>query len=196
MPLTTLATLKAELGISDNSQDAYLTALLAQQSAAVEAYCSRVFGRRAVTDTFRSDVRRARLVLSARPVISVTSVTEAGTVLTAADYEADSAAGLLLRLDGADGPSCWAAGKTVVVYQAGYVLPGEPSPDLPADIERACIDLCVRAHAAKGRDPALRSYQNPDVESLSYFDPDKTELRGGLPADIAGRLDPHRTVHF
>ena len=40
----------------------------------------------------------------------------------------------------------------------------------------------------------LRSYENPDVERMIWTDPDKVVMRGGLPADIADRLDAYRTM--
>ena len=36
------------------------------------------------------------------------------------------------------------------------------------------------------------SYENPDVENYTIFDPDKVQLDNGLPSDVATMLEPYR----
>lgn len=185
--LTTLATVKAELQ-SPDSDDDYLTTLIEQASASIETFCGRSFAAAEKTETHRPDRWRERLILDRTPVASVASVVLNGKTLDAPAVEVESpGAGFLLRID-ADGNSLgWPAGRVVVTYTAGYA-------STPPDVERCCIDLVSRAYFARGRDPALRSYENPDVETMSYFDPDKLEMRDGLPKDIADRLGAYRVV--
>ena len=198
--LTTLAALKAELDIVDAASDTALTTLIRQQSAAIERYCCRSFGLRGVTDRRRLNRLTARLILSALPVVAITSVTVGGVALDETAYEisesegGDEGSGLLYRLDADGRRICWRAGLVVVGYQAGYVLPGVTGYDLPADIERACLDLCVRAWAARGRDPSIRSYENPDVERVTYTAADSVVYRRGLPLPVAEMLDPYRML--
>jgi uncharacterized phiE125 gp8 family phage protein len=198
--LTTIAALKAELDIADTASDAALTTLIRQQSAAVERYCNRSFGLRGVTDRRRLNRSAPCLILSVLPVVAVTSVTVDGAELDEDAYEiadaenGDEGSGLLYRSGDNDRRIPWAAGKIVVAYQAGYVLPGVTGYDLPADVERACLDLCVRAWAARGRDPTLRGYENPDVERFTYTATDSIDLRRGLPLPVAGLLDPYRML--
>jgi uncharacterized phiE125 gp8 family phage protein len=192
--LTTLDAVKAELSIAGTDDDAALTALITQVSAAIETYCNRQFGTRTVTDTIRNRVRRDALVLSAIPVTAIDTVTESGTGLTADYYELESAkSGLLLRLDGSDNVSCWPAAKITIEYTAGYVLPGEDGANLPADIERACIDMCVRGYHSTGRDLALKSEEVPGVIKQAWST-EALAAQGAMPSDIAARLDPHRQV--
>lgn len=188
--LTTVATLKTELSISGSDQDTALAALIAQASAAIESYCNRQFGHRTVTDTLRNRARREALVLSVIPVTGVTAVTESGTALEASDYELDSAkSGLLFRLDSNDNLTCWAAAKIVIGYTAGYILPGTDGANLPADVERACIDLCVRTYHATGRDAALTSEELPGVIKQTFSTTTET-----LSEDILCRINPYRLV--
>ena len=198
--LTTLASLKSELGISGADNDDDLTAVIRQQSAAIESYCGRKFVQRVVTEVFRLSIGQPALPLSVLPVVNIISVTENGTLLDVDEYELDEPAnggdgsGLLYRLDTEDERVDWAVGKTVIVYDAGYVLPGVTGYDLPYDVERACLDLCVRTWSVKGRDPTLRSYENPDVERFAYTAADSVKTVGGLPEDVVGRLNRYRML--
>lgn len=189
--LTTVDTLKAELSISGSDQDTALEALINQASAAIESYCGRQFQDRTVTDTFRNRSRREAVILSVIPVTDINTVTESGTVLEASDYELESArSGLLLRLDSNDNLTCWAAAKIVIEYNAGYVLPGVDGANLPADIERVCIDLCVRAYHATGRDTALTSEEVPGVIKQTF----STATIEALSEDVLCRLNPYRLI--
>ena len=185
--LTTLATVKAELQ-SPDTDDTFLTTLIGQASASIETFCGRSFASATQTQIIRRERWRERLMLDRTPVVAVASVVLNGTPLAPDAVEIDDAdAGFLLRLDGSSCSIGWPAGRVVVTYTAGY-------SSTPPDVERCCIDLVKLAYFARDRDPALRSYENVDVESVSYFDPDKTAMRGGLPADIADRLSAHRVV--
>lgn len=189
--LTTSMAINTELG----TEGVDYADSIRQWSAAIESYCGREFGERGLEDVFRLQAPRPTLMLTAYPVSSISAVVEAGTTLAEGDYEADADAGILTRLRG-DFVSLWRPGKITVAYQAGYVLPSddaeaEPST-LPADIERCCIELVARAVQSQGRDPALRSYESPDVETITFMDADKIVMKSGLPADIATRLDQYR----
>lgn len=67
------------------------------------------------------------ILLPTFPVLSVTSVTENGTTLSASDYALDAEAGLLTRLSSTYVPGTWAAGyrNIVVTYVAGQAVPPE-----------------------------------------------------------------------
>lgn len=192
--LTTLNAVKAELGLSGTGDDAWLADTIARTSATIRRWCGRAFALETVRESFRLPVSTEVLSLSRWPVVSVVSVTEDGDTLAPGAFETEDDTGFVYRLTGSNSRRDWPAGKIVVEYRAGYVLPGNSDRTLPEDVEAACIALCIRAFHAKGRDPALRSYQNPDVESYSLLDPDKTAMIDGLPADVAGRLWSYRPV--
>lgn len=192
--LTTLEAVKAELSLSGPGDDAWLTDTIARASATIERYCGRVFALETVQETFRIDRATDLLVLSRWPVAAIVSIVAGGVGLAADGWEVDADNGDLYRIGVGDRRKVWPIGKTVVTYRAGFILPGAEGRDLPADIEAACIALCARAFHAKGRDPALRSYENPDVESYSFVDPDRLLTVDGIPADVAERLRPYRQV--
>lgn len=95
----------------------------------------------------------------------------------------------MLRLDAAGNAIPWGRGKWSVSHTGG-------PETVPPDVERCCLDLAVAAWRARGRDPLIRDMNVVDVESWSVFDPDKRRIVGGLPADIADRLDRHRREVF
>lgn len=197
--LTTLATLKAELGITVSTYDTRLSGLIAQVSAAIETFCDRSFARRTVTDVFLQPKRT--LYLSAWPVTSVTSVTESGTVLTTDDYVIDTDQGIIVPpVDGVGfGSPCgynryWP--NLTVIYVAGYLLPADVGANLPADIERACLDLATRYYHGGSRDPALRSETVPGVIEQSWSVIDRMETVGGIPLDVAHTLGFYRRAYL
>ena len=196
--LTLLATVKAELGITDRESDAKLKSYIKQASDAVAQFCNRVFAIETVTETFRighlyqsfpllgSFQHRYRqhpeLILKRYPVTSIISVTENDVVLDATMYELDPNEGTILRLCD-DQQANWAAGKTVIVYTAGFSLP----TGLPNGVERAAIML-VKQYAAGGdRDPLVRTERVDGAGTTEYYQGDGT----GLPPDIQGLLHPH-----
>ncbi|MHC2089153.1 hypothetical protein [Methylobacterium sp. CM6244] len=68
--------------------------------------------------------------------------------------------------------TCWRGSRLAIDYEAGWLLPGEPkevngvavlAEDLPADIERAVIQLVGVAASMSGRDVTIKS---EDVEGV------------------------------
>lgn len=188
--LATLAQVKAELSIYGAESDAYLNGLLDQASAAIAAHCRRTFGLEVLSETIRLTRVSSDLMLARSPVSVVTSVTEAGEVLAAADYELDAGAGLLTRLQ-ADELSRWYPGKIVVAYSAGWTLPGGANANLPADIQRACIQYVTSMHEGRGRDLSIRAETQEGVGSTTY-----AATAGGaplaMPAQCEALLSPWR----
>jgi hypothetical protein len=168
--LTTLAAVKADLGLSGTEDDALLADLINRASAMIMSYCGRAFAREALSETFRPSCRLPNLMLARRPVVSDgLAVTEAGETLASADWELDARSGLLYRLDGADGRIDWPAAKIVVTYAAGYILPGTAGADLPADIEQACLSIVKGLWFARDRDPLVKNLTVDGVGSETYW---------------------------
>lgn len=196
--LTTLTTVKSELGIpeSDTSQDALLTSLIDQASDAIVTFCGRPFAKESYRETLPG-YGTNRLILSRTPVVEITSVMADGEVIT--DYLLEDAeAGILYRKRGWQ----WAPALNwgiiphpvggnenlnfTVEYIAGYVLPGDAGTrTLPHDIERACIDTVKAWYSAKERDPAITEERLGDYQ-VSYAQ--------GLPAPVAQLLTSWRRV--
>lgn len=203
--LTTLANVKAVLGITDGAQDTYLNLIIPQASAACENYCNRVFAQETLTDAFRlqypwfpgfPDAHVAPLQLTRWPLVSVTSVIETdgqgvATTLTAGtDYESDMDAGQVFRLDTYGNPRNFATYRVAIQYVAGYALPGDVSPTMPADIEQAAIEMVKAMWAARKRDPNLRSETIPELISNTYQTVAPTS--SGLPLIVESLLDNYR----
>lgn len=184
--LTVLVTVKAELGITDRSEDENLTRWIHQASNSISRYCNRVFAQETVSETFRLKCREEGLLLARFPVTAIASVVENDTALTASDYELARAggAGVLNRLR-FDREWTWPIGKIVVTYTAGYGT----LTDLPYEIEIAAIALVKQYRYAAERDPQLRSEQTEGAGSSSYFDGLESS---GLSPEVLGLLSKHR----
>lgn len=193
--LTTLANVKAELGVTGSAQDGKLKLYIQQASGAIADYCNRVFALEAVSEQFRFGWGLGRgvdiLILRRRPVIApITSVVEnEDPALTEGDdFEVDYKAGLITRISNGS-RRCWTNTKIVVAYSAGHDLLG----DLPQAVERACI-LLVKFYNAKGqRDPLLRSEEVIGVQRFDY-QVNQVGDDGGLPPDVLSLLKPHRDL--
>lgn len=189
--LTTAARARAWLGLLPTvPTDEVLNAQIEAASQAVVDFCRRSFGRETVRETLRDGVDLRDPVLLARsPVVSALTVTLDGTLLVAAtDYEVES--GILYRLGGSRRMT-W-CGLLTVQYTAGYALPEESNPTLPASVERAAI-LVVGAYcSAAGRDPTVKSESVEGVGSLSWWVQGQNDP---LPSPEAAQLlQPYRAA--
>lgn len=89
---------------------------------AVERDLGRAIARRTVTETY--DGGRGEIVLRQTPVVSVTSINEAGTVLSASDYVLNTSTGILYRGSGISSWwFAWGRQNITVTYVAGYTNP-------------------------------------------------------------------------
>lgn len=188
--LTTLATVKAELGITNGTSDADLARFITQMSHAAATYCNRVFAKETVVDYFRpqNECRSTdKLLLSRFPVGTITSVVEDGTTLDAADYEVDPTTGFLWRLSD-DERTSWALAKIVATYAGGYELLDE----LPNDVERAVIVMVKQAWFAKSQDPMAKAEEVPGVYRIERWVGTAPGEIGAIPAEAEALLDPYR----
>lgn len=185
--LTTLERVKRELGITTGTDDAALIDHIHAESVRVADWCNRVFAEQTYSEAFRLPCSADCLILSHRPVSSITSVVEDGVTLEADEYEVNPETGLLYRLDGDDELDVWPAVKITAVYVAGYAL----LTDLPRPIEEATIKLVTARHYAKSRDPFIRQIAVQGVDTVSYgFG--GTDSPDGLPPEVAAMLSPYR----
>ena len=158
--LATVQGAKDLLGISGTDQDALLGTILIGASSACSSYCSRVFGSEVVTETTAGSDRHS-LVLTRRPLISVSEVRRDDEVVDTDDYQIESDdAGMLYHLSGWSKltnmrPDYWA-----IDYTAGYVLPNHVGTQtLPGEIEQACLETIKTWYLGRCRDMTIRSEQ-------------------------------------
>lgn len=188
--LTALATVKDELGLTDNSQDEKLKRHIHQASAMCAKYCDRVFGSEEVTETFRQTSGQPILSLSRYPVSEISEINLDGEEVDADDYEVDEDSGLLYSLSD-DVRGDWGSGKIEVTYTGGYEL----LSGLPHDIEQACIKLVKALFHGASRDPTVKSEDIPGALSQTFWVGGIGD-NGALPPDVTALLDPYRRLGF
>ena len=116
--IVSLADAKAQLNITDNVSDAELAGFISAVTAPIEDHVGAAIINRTVTEVF--DGGTAQLSLSCFPVVSVTSVTESGSVLEAAGYTINKDSGILTRVAGISALAFLPGHQSVsVVYIAG-----------------------------------------------------------------------------
>ena len=179
--LTTVSHVRGDLGLAaDALADAQLQRWIDQASQQAATYCRRAFGRETVRERF--DLACSGVVgecggilLDRSPIVSIGSVKAGGMLLAPDAYATDGR--MLYRLD-SDERRWWSGRRIVVQYEAGWILPGEPqtvegvattAEDLPADIERAVIQLVGVAISASGRDLMVKSEDVEGIGSTSWY---------------------------
>lgn len=104
-----------------------------------------------------------------------------------ADYLLDTDAGRLIRLD-ADGELArWDSRTATVAYRAGYAA-------APADLEGACHELIAGRWHARGRDPMLRSRDQPGGVGRQEWWVGGPPGSGALPQSVMTVLDLYRSA--
>nr|WMC97943.1 hypothetical protein RAR13_04300 [Aminobacter aminovorans] len=190
--LLTIAELRAAAGVSDSSQDAALTTLGARVSASIARACGVASDgvnpptllRETCSEIYRPTARRDKIVLSRRPVTSISSITEGDEALTSDAYELSKPSGILTRLS-SDYPTCWPCGKIIVVYIAGFAT-------VPDDLKLAASKLTTALYAETARDPSLKRERVDGVGEFEYWvAPSDDPL---LSAEISDLIAPYRQI--
>lgn len=172
--MTTLADIKALLGITDTTQDTRLEILINSASATIAAACDRLFTRSTYTAETHPGTNRQMLLLDQWPIVSVSAVYSGDTLMDAADYELkaqDMSMGGLYKADGWNQNTTYATGLTTdtwasgrdysVTYIAGYYMPNDvtvapadphyvagAAGSLPLDLVNLCNTLVASQNLA------------------------------------------------
>ena len=188
--LISLDDLKLALGITDDSEDATLQAMITFQSRLIADYCDRRFAYGEAQEIFHFDpgenfLTRQALVLWLYPVIEIFEVSSAGTV---ADYHLDRRSGRVWTDGG------WGTGTVAVSYAGGYVLPDEA----PARLQKAVIEAVNDGRVAatsSTRDPAIREVQHGDTR-ISYATTAATSSskNGFFSSTVTDLIKPYRRI--
>ncbi|WP_029004769.1 hypothetical protein [Azorhizobium doebereinerae] len=189
--LTTAAAVCRELGIDGEAVTAFLAGAIPQASDAVRTWCGRTFALETIRETFHAPEPLPSLLLSRWPLVAIDAATIGAVSLDLSEVEADLDCGSVYRLAANRRRLSWPAGRLVVDYRAGFILPDQEGRTLPHDIERAAIALVKGYWFSRDRDPTLRSEDVTGVGNLSYG------LAGigqgiTLPPDVEGLLSPYR----
>jgi hypothetical protein len=184
--LTTINAVRDQVVLPDGVSDIMVGEWIDQASSAISSYCQRSFGRQVLKQTFRGATGDV-LILDAVPISSIQEVRADGSVVDASGYDVSLGSGLLYRLAN-DARVPWAAQRVEVTFQAGWILPGASSRNLPFDIERACLLIVSASAAGSTRDPMLRSETIEGVGSASWI---ASAEMGSLPPQAEALLRPY-----
>lgn len=172
--MTTLADVKALLGITDTTQDTRLEMLINNASATIAAACDRVFTRSTYTAETHPGTNRQLLVLNQWPIVSVTSVYTGTTLMASTEYEMkpqDASMGVIYKSNGWNQNTTFATGLTLdtwatdrdysVTYVSGYYMPNDvtvapadphyvtgDAASLPLDLVNLCNTLVASQNLA------------------------------------------------
>lgn len=195
--LAQLTTVKARLGIADNTDDTLLTGLIQQASAVFDQFCNRTFARAVgATQQFRGD--EMEVSVKCYPIEAVTSLhlkeNEAdGWVAQDVDFviRNDCVISLFVPIGGSS------RDQARVTYTGGYVLPGT-SPGagqtaLPKDIENSCVDqVCAWYRQRNTQGVANLSGGGSSIS----FDPKSVVAPLALLAVVQTTLQPYRRLQL
>jgi hypothetical protein len=213
--LTTIAACEEALSVTAGSEDSYLARLIEFASSRIKQYCNRTFYWEDEIAEFVNSGGTNDLVVTRRPVTSITSVEYDDGEVDSDDYKcvgygfAD--AGIIYNANG----WIWAVGgvnniaqdplpgsenpRYTVTYDGGWVTPQQVidtpalTRTLPWDLEQACIDLVVLKYTRKGVTPGIKSEKLLSW-AASYETVDSSDPFGDLPASIKGVLGPYRNM--
>jgi uncharacterized phiE125 gp8 family phage protein len=190
LDLTILANVKEQLGIAGSAFDTRLQNWIKQASDAISSRCDRVFAKETVKQTVFLDRPMRDIVLDRYPVQSVTTVHGDGVLVAAADYAYDKQKALLLPVSSGT-LSNWCSSKIQIVYIGGYEL----LPELPYDLERACITLVSHLYYNTSRDPMMKRIEVPGVDTIDYW-VGGLNKEGKLPPDVEMLIAPYVSYRF
>jgi hypothetical protein len=113
-----------------------------------------------------------------------------------ASLPGDESVGMLYRLNELGHPRTWPAAQIVVMYQAGYALPGSPVqgwvPLMPSDLEGVVIDNVVQRWQNKGRDLTVRATERPTTGRTEWWVGASPGQQGPYPNDIMSIVNRYR----
>ncbi len=160
--LVTLAELKTYLGITDSSQDDWLTQQEALISETVEGYCGRKFLQDEYIQTFYADENREFreapqiLQLFHYPIIAVSEILLGTTDITA-DVRVHKPTGDIKYVEDV---FFKADSDVVVTYEAGY-----PQASIPGPVKSVVMSLIQERYSKKQSGVSLNF--GSDVQSIS-----------------------------
>lgn len=201
--LTTVEAVMEQLEITDDIQTTRIQTEIDRASALICSYLgvqeaddgTVTLGRETLIETIEPEQPGRVLYPSRRPLVSVTSITEGGIAVDAADYTVSY--GKITRVQSSTVLNywwtSWANLQVAITYVAGWLLPGDADRNLPLEIEAACIELVKAGRFNRLRDPALRSETTQGIDSHTLFD--RSRVSTVISPEIAATIDRYRAVY-
>jgi uncharacterized phiE125 gp8 family phage protein len=190
--LTTRAKAKAYMKKTDTTDDTLMTALVAAASKRIQNYLNREVIQATYTNEIYDGTGSQDLFTKQYPIVSVASIklydpisnTDQYTYVVNTDYYLHADGEKILMWAG------WRKGlqKYKITYVAGYAVSGETSA-VPEDIELACNMLVAFYFNNIGKQNIESWRAGSYSETLKGIGGDES----GIPAEIRGMLDIHRT---
>jgi hypothetical protein len=150
---------KAYTNLFDTADDAELEAYLEWACTLAERIADTDFARKTVTaETHSVSGSTCSIQLRRRPVLSVTTVTEAGATLSASGYALDSRWGTLYRQAGSYTDTTWSTGRNVVAvtYVVGYAI-------IPPEVRQATLQILEHLwQNQRGGNPLAGGFRGAD----------------------------------
>lgn len=178
--LTTYATVKAELGLTDDTQQAFIERQINIASQRIENYCSRKFKKQTYTLENYEGTGGLYLLLTNFPVTEVTKIVIDDTEYDVSDFKIDYAKGIIYFEDvfsasgvceGISNFSNKILLSIQVTYTAGYVLPNDAGTrNLPYDLDQCCVDEVVSKYEQKGTKKRTKSWSLGNASKSFDYD--------------------------
>lgn len=177
--LTTLQTIKDELGITDTSSDTYLERQINVMSQKIANFCNRNFKSQTYTEEKYIGNDDVYLYLKNFPITSLDNLEINDTEISTSNVTVKSNDGALYYT-GIFRSSGYVSGisshrdirfeNISVTYEAGYILPDKITRNLPYDLEQACIDELIYKYGNKDSKGKKVKSWTLDKASKSYED--------------------------
>lgn len=183
--LTTVEEVRDRLGILGNDQNDRLTRLVNAASDYIERKLDRKLYREVITNEKVIGEGTDKIVLSRRPIVSISEIRYKDQVISSSSYEilGDGVSGIVQSTSGG---FVWTAHHVVDVsfskvpgtelqsfevdYTGGYYLPSDSANrNLPYDLEEACISLVISRYNSLTRDQNIKSERILSY-GVTYFD--------------------------
>lgn len=187
--LTTRNTVKEEMNITTDDDDAKIDRWITQASRAIADYCGRQFGTETVSEQFRFCGAVGKLILRRWPVQNVSSVEGYSDVVYPDEYEVDYETGFLWKKSDIT-RIAWSDPPITVVYTAGYEL----LTTLPESLERACINMVKQYRSSATRDPLIKSVDVYMVQRTDYWVGGVPGTNSALSPEVIDLVAPYRSI--
>ena len=125
-----LSLLKTKLNIQDDVQDEYLKKIIEQNSSVIDTLTNREFNEQIVKETFHNV--RGMVLLNITPIKKINSIIADNRNIE--DYIVLEDSGIVLIYG--------TFSRVEVTYEAGFDT-NEENFEIPRDIEKACLELCL-----------------------------------------------------